>query len=259
MFVRESGDGGGAPLVLIPGLGCDHTMYQPQYAELDAFRCLAVDLRGTGRSGTLEGIAIVDIITRQAAEVVEALDERSIESAHIVGVSYGGAVAQELLLRHPDRVRSVAICDSLCDTRPRTMPERLLMWGAKTQPFLYRMPRGWLAALVRRSYRRWPAAGKAMADAVSTARRDDLIAQRRAINAIRYEDELREASCPALCMVGDHAPQAIAMMHRVHDAIAGSEFHVIADSFDPSNLCQPDAFTAMLRRWVIGVERHRRA
>lgn len=252
MHVHESGSDNGPPLVLIPGLGCDHRMYEPQYTSLDRFRCLAVDLRGTGQSPTLEGIAVDDVIPRQAADIVSTLDDRGIDGAHVIGVSYGGAVVQELLIRHRDRVRSAVICDSLCDTRPRSFSERLLMWGAKTQPLLYRVPRRWLAALIRRSYTRWPDAGTAMADAVTTARRDDLVTQRRAINSIRYEDALRSVDCPTLCLVGDHVPQAVGMMHRVHNAIAGSEFRVITNSFDPSNLCQPAEFTAELRRWVEG-------
>lgn len=249
MYVHEVGSG--PPVVLVPGLGCDHTMYEPQYRALaDDHRCLAVDLRGTGRSPSLRGIPTSEIITTQAAEIATALDERGIPDAHLVGTSYGGAVVQALLLEHRDRVRSAVIADSFCDTRPRSFSERMLMWGARTQPLMYRMPPNLLAGMIRRSYPRWPEAGRVMADAVTNARRDDLIAQRRAINRIRYEDALRRVRCPTLCLVGDHIPQAVEMMRRVRDAIGGSEFHVIEDSFDPSGLCQPDVFTSLIRDWV---------
>lgn len=54
MFLLDQGTG--PAVVLVPGLGCDHTMYRPQLAALEGLRCLAVGLRGAGRSPSLTGI-----------------------------------------------------------------------------------------------------------------------------------------------------------------------------------------------------------
>lgn len=258
MFVVEHGEG--PAVVLVPGLGCDHTMYHPQLESLEGVRCVAVDLRGTGRSPTLAGIADRDVLAVQADDIAVALRERGIESAHLVGISYGGAVVQEFMGRYPELTRSAVLCDSLCDTRPRTLRERIQLWPAHAQPALLRIvPRRVLAAGVRRAYVRWPGAGagEAMAQVFLRARLDELITQRRVINRIRFEEQLRACPHPVLCLVGDHSRLARELMWRAHQALTDSEFHVIPESFDPSSLCNPAAFTAYLQRWVDAQEADR--
>lgn len=249
LFVLDQGSG--PAVVLLPILGSDHRMYAAQVEGLrDEFRCLAVDLRGCGESPTLDGVPEGDVLRTQAQDIVDALDERGIESAHVVGISYGGVVAETLLLDHGERVASAVICDSFCDTRPRGVPERLLMAGAKVQPLLFRLPKRWLVALERRLYRRWPEAGRAVADTLVNSRRDDLVKQRRAVNAIRLEDRLRHCVTPTLCLAGAAMPTGVTMMRRVHEALPVSEFMLIEDSVDPSNLCQPELFTKTVAEWV---------
>ena len=151
MFVQD--EGAGPAIVFIPGLGADHTMYAPQMAALTEFRRLAVDLRGTGQSPTLDGVRVEDVIPTQADEVAALLRERGIERAHLVGISYGGPVIETLMLRHPHLVASAIIADSLCDTRPRTLAEWAQLWAARSQPAMLRLvPRSVNAAAVRKVY-----------------------------------------------------------------------------------------------------------
>lgn len=253
MFLVDRGSG--PTVVLVPGLGCDHTMYDPQLDALEGVRCLAVDLRGTGRSPSLAGVPERDVLAAQADDIAHALRERGIHSAHLVGISYGGVVVQEFMTRHPELTGSAVICDSLCDVRPRSLRERIQMWPAHLQPAMLRaVPRNALAAATRAAYTRWPEAGEAMAQVFLTARMDDLVTQRRVVNRVHFEDALRRCTTPTLCLVGDYSTLAKTMMRRTHEALANSEFHVIADSFDPSSLCNPRAFTAHLQRWVTARE-----
>ena len=75
MFVQD--EGAGPAIVFIPGLGADHTMHAPQMAALTEFRRLAVDLRGTGQSPTLDGVRVEDVIPTRADEVAALLRERA--------------------------------------------------------------------------------------------------------------------------------------------------------------------------------------
>lgn len=253
MFVIDQGTG--PAVVLVPGLGCDHTMYRPQLEALTGMRLLAVDLRGTGRSPRLEGIAEQDVLATQADDIAAALRDRDIDSAHLVGISYGGVVVQQFLATHPQLARSAVLCDSLCDVGPRTLRERLQLWPALAQPAMLRtIPRRMLARATRAAYPRWPEAGEAMAQVLLTADLDDLVTQRRVVNQVRFEQTLRGCRTPTLCLVGDQSRLAKTMMVRTHDALPHSEFHIIPDSFDPSSLCSPEAFTAHLRRWVAARE-----
>lgn len=250
MFIESVGHG--PTIVFIPGLGCDHTMYAPQVEALrDRFRCVILDVPGAGSSPSLPDLRVDDVLTYQADAIAEALRGLGVEHAHLVGISYGGVLAETLMLRHGALVASAIICDSLCDTRARSVSEWFLLAPAKLQPLMLRLlPARALASSIRASYKKWPRAGEAMAQAFLAARPRDLLLQRRAVNAVRYEQLLRSCSTPALCLVGDHLSFAVGMMRRTHEALANSEFDIIENSFDPSSLCQPEEFTRRIERWV---------
>ena len=100
--------GSGEPLLLIQGLGgnCLHWGDGFLDALQDGLELILYDHRGAGRSGPLEGEAS---IARLAGDAVALLDALEIESAHVVGISMGGMVAQELVLAHPERVRTLTL------------------------------------------------------------------------------------------------------------------------------------------------------
>jgi pimeloyl-ACP methyl ester carboxylesterase len=70
------------------------------------FELVLYDHRGAGRSGPLTGERTVAGLADDAAALLGAL---AIESAHVLGISMGGMVAQELALAHPQRVRTLTL------------------------------------------------------------------------------------------------------------------------------------------------------
>ncbi len=96
-------------LVLIQGLGFDRSGWAPVIPALKRrFRLVLIDNRGSGRSTTADRkFAVSDM----AVDVVAVLDKSRITRAHVLGASLGGMVAQELAIRHPQRVdRLVLAC-----------------------------------------------------------------------------------------------------------------------------------------------------
>ncbi|MEK6288387.1 MAG: alpha/beta hydrolase [Acidobacteriota bacterium] len=95
--------GDGEPLLLIRGLGSTSDGFKAQVDGLSPhFRVISFDNRCVGRSDQpQEPFTIADMADDTAA----LLDALGIESAHVFGVSLGGMVAQELVLRHPKKVR----------------------------------------------------------------------------------------------------------------------------------------------------------
>lgn len=118
----------GAETVLwLQGLNAPGAAWAVQLAQFGAsHRCIAPDARGVGKSDAPAG----PYSTAQlAADACAVLDACGVERAHVVGLSLGGAVAQELALAHPARVASLALLSSFAVQPPRSRA-LLLAWRA---------------------------------------------------------------------------------------------------------------------------------
>ena len=102
--IREAG-AGDPPLLLLHGLGGDLTTWTlNQRALADGRRVIAVDLPGHGASTKDIGTATVPHLARMLEGLPKALD---LDRFHLLGLSFGGAIALDLALRLGDRVQSL--------------------------------------------------------------------------------------------------------------------------------------------------------
>ena len=115
LFYQESG--AGQPVIFIPGLGSDHTAWGYQTRALSQhFRCIALDNRDVGESDCASG----PYTTRDMAQdMVGLMDALGIPSADIVGWSMGSAIAQEVAINWPERVRRLCLVASYHQGDPR--------------------------------------------------------------------------------------------------------------------------------------------
>jgi pimeloyl-ACP methyl ester carboxylesterase len=100
-------EGEGEPLLLIQGLGYSSDMWWRLLPGLTPkFRVIRFDNRGVGRTGVPAGPYPVATMAADALAVLDAAGETS---AHVMGVSMGGFITQEVVLTAPERVRSLIL------------------------------------------------------------------------------------------------------------------------------------------------------
>lgn len=104
--VRVAQFGDGPPLLLLNGIGGNLDMWEPVIRRIPDRRTIAFDMPGTGGSPPLRRPVRMQ---GYAALVVRLLDELGIERADVLGYSWGGALAQELAHRAPDRVGAMVL------------------------------------------------------------------------------------------------------------------------------------------------------
>src|SRR5262245_45408236 len=90
------------------GLGMPGSAWALQAEDLRRDHAvITIDNRGVGDSTDPTGAFFS--IRDMANDVVRVMDAATVPDAHVVGVSMGGMIAQELALNHPERVRSLSL------------------------------------------------------------------------------------------------------------------------------------------------------
>ena len=116
--------GQGEPLLLIMGLSGSRRAWYRLLPHLEGrVRAIAFDNRGTGESPGVTAPLSMGSMARDALSVLDAVGE---ESAHVMGVSMGGMIAQHLALNHRERVRSLILGCTTPGGRRGVPPVRLL-------------------------------------------------------------------------------------------------------------------------------------
>jgi pimeloyl-ACP methyl ester carboxylesterase len=126
--VEAVGDATDPPILLIMGSSATMDWWPDEFCELLAGggRCvIRYDHRDTGESVSYEpgspGYTGADL----TADAVGLLDALALERAHLVGMSMGGGIAQEVALDHPDRVMSLTLISTgpaVASREPRSLP-----------------------------------------------------------------------------------------------------------------------------------------
>jgi pimeloyl-ACP methyl ester carboxylesterase len=200
--------GRGVPVVLIHGFTGTYARHWEgpgvmQALETAGYRVVAMDCRGHGQSGKPADPAKYGM--EMVADVLRLLDHLKIERAHVVGYSMGGAIANQLLVRNPERLLTVTLLGA--GWAGDDLTELTAMMNAMADGF-ERRDASVLVRLVNSSATAQPSEQEIAAmNAALFARNDPqaLSAVARTLPALMKvpADRLRKTTLPVLALIGD--------------------------------------------------------
>lgn len=226
--------GSGRELLLVHAGVADMRMWQPQWAELTArFRVLRCDLRGFGGS-PLDGLPY-----SHAADLVELLDHVGFERPAVIGASFGGKVAIDLALEHPELVSALVLAaPPLAD---HDWSDQAEAFAAEEEQAL---ERGDIDAAVEINVRTWVGM-EALQDTVGamTRRGFELQLDGGAEEIEPPAARLGELRVPALVLVGDgDLPDFGAIARRIAAEAPEARAEVVAGAAHLLTMEQPGEF-----------------
>ncbi len=249
---RFDGPENGRVVVLSNSLMSNYDMWDWTVPALsDRYRVLRYDTRGHGRSAIPTGPYTIDLLAQDLSALLEAL---KIPKAHIVGLSMGGMIAQQMGAKFPHQVLSLGLCDTASEMPPRDMwAERIEIASTKG-----------IAGLVDGTIKRWftpefvaraPKEIEKVRAFVLGTKAEGYIGCASGIRDMAQTTMLLKIKSPALIMTGRQDPACTVDQSTVlHRMIEGSEMVVLEDAAHLSNIEQPQAFNQNLRRFIDRVD-----
>lgn len=248
LFVEEHGEG--EPLLLWHSLLCEGGMWRFQVPALaERYRVINLDAPGHGRSAPIRRPFTLEECAEAAREVMDALD---VDRAHWAGLSWGGMTGMRFALRHPDRLRSLALLDTSAHRESRRkLPSYHVMafiarrFGA-IAPLLDRLQPLFLTEETRRTR---PDVLREFRDHIA---RTDPASIGHAVDAVIFHREdirhrLGEITAPTLVMVGsEDVATPPARAREIAAGIPGATLIEVPGAAHLSALDRPDAVTEAL-------------
>jgi 3-oxoadipate enol-lactonase len=191
--------GSGPAVLLLHSTACDRRMWDPQMPVLTAagYRPVRCDLRGFGES------PVPDRPYDDARDVLDLLDQLSLDQAALIGASGGGQVALEFAARWPQRVPSLTLlCTALAGSKPSAARRA---YNERENALL---EAGDVAAAVELNVETWvgPEADEKTRDTVRRMQRHNFEVQlgTEEFEAIPTEYDLSAITAPSLIVAGRH-------------------------------------------------------
>ena len=241
--------GQGQPLVFIHGLGSSTRDWEFQIPIFSRdYQVITFDLRGQGQSDKPAGPYTIKMF---AADLAGLLAGLGVKSAHLVGISLGGAVAFQFALDYPAVVKTLTVVNSgpsLGGTLEQAKQEierrvglvqqyGMRAMGQALGPNLFPAPEH--ATLRETFVERW-------------AENDPnaYIEATRSMQGWNVTDQLNSIHCPALIIAADQDYTPVAMKEAYVKLLPNAELAVIANAHHAVPIERPQEFNAVLAQFL---------
>lgn len=244
--------GEGAPVALIAGMGGAASYWKPQIQAFAArYAVVLHDQRGSGQSSM---DAIEYSVAQMSDDLLAVLDELQIEAVHCVGHAAGAAIAQELALKHPDRVASIVMVGGwaridpffrrVFETRKNLLRDSGRLAYVRAMPLFLNTPE-W----VSRNIDFLEATEPSFAEHLSPT--DILLSRIDAVCAYEPGENLSKLACPTLvCSAKDDHLVPVHCTHELLRLIPMVEAHYFETGGHSVSQVDPDAFNEVVIRFL---------
>jgi pimeloyl-ACP methyl ester carboxylesterase len=240
LFVNETGSFGAPVILFLHACPLSSRMWQPQLERLRDFHCVAPDLPGHGQSAAIKPMEMREVV-KKLADLIRQTSPS--DKAHVVGLSYGGVVAQALMLAAPDVVDHVI----LSGTSTRLNKFLVFLQSLNTPLMRFLKPKQ-LAGIISSQFK------------IPEVYQEKLIEDLKDFSIDTFQQVMwsytsivtpTKTASPTLVAVGENETPlakkaALALSSSIHAAsgiLVPSAAHIW-------NLQYPDLFADMVRAWV---------
>lgn len=123
--IAYTATGSGSAVLLIQGLAYPAASWYRQVPALaEKHQVITPDNRGAGDTGDVPGAPYT--VEMMAADCLAALDDAGVEKAHVVGISMGGLMAQEIAISNPERAQSLVLMATHPGIAHSVLPEEVI-------------------------------------------------------------------------------------------------------------------------------------
>ena len=240
----ESGVSTGFPVILLHGNGLNHEMWRHLEPELrDSYRVIAPHFRGMGQSEAPGFPGVTWTISDHAADLVSFMEELGLGRAALVAHAFGGFVAMQVAVDHPERVASMILVDASAWVEGKTR-DGFPAWAEKAEhlgmaALVESAMDRWFVPRIRRDpatldlYRRMVAANPPMGYAANC----------RGIPQFDLRGELGRITAPTLVVAGTEDYSISLQQKRdLAEGIPGARFVAVEDASHTVPEEQPELF-----------------
>ncbi len=238
-------------IICLHGIGGDHNGFIPQHEALsNQYRVISWNMPGYRRSQPLASLTFETL----ASAVIRLMDALQIDSAHIIGQSIGGMIAQELAISFPQRVRSLILIATTS------------AFGGKDEKFKQQFLAARLAP-IEKGESMESLAKRFIPEIVgSRATRSTLTSAESSMAAVpvnsykqvmeclitfNRRNDLNHIKCPVCLIAGEQDNNApAATMQKMASKIAAAEFHCIDGAGHLTNLECPVPCNEIIKKFL---------